>query len=89
MPPWYYWTGMVTAGEIKGTDLIDVRVRCADKEAARNIAVEVLHSHPGGSSAGEPASGVYHLPLIGLPPSGFQTAARAVMVDIQAPAAYE
>ena len=34
--------GMVTAGEIKGTDLIDVRVRCTDKEAARDIAVEVV-----------------------------------------------
>jgi len=37
--------GMVTAGEIKGTDLIDVRVRCTDKEAARNIAVEVVRTY--------------------------------------------
>ncbi len=41
-----------------------------------------------------PASSASHHPLIGQLPSGFQTAARAVnvsgvMIDIQAPAAYE
>jgi len=37
--------GMVTAKEVKGTDLIDVRVRSTDREAARDIALEVVRTY--------------------------------------------
>ncbi|MCX6877691.1 MAG: hypothetical protein NTW21_28355 [Verrucomicrobia bacterium] len=37
--------GMVTAEEIKGRDVIAIRVRCADKQAAKDIATEVARCY--------------------------------------------